>query len=465
MISVIKNFFIKKKRKESSAVRWVLFALIWIPCLLVFLNLYPGTLSTDTPRQMSEAIGQEHFTNYNPFVNTALVAIFVRLGILLGDINLGVAFYTIFQSALYAAVTSYVVYMFYVKGFVWFVVLLNLAFYAVNPINLIYSVGMWKDTFFSVVFLACSICIFKCMVGDKKWNLLSMIEVFLLVLLTSLTRNSSWTALLIFAVVLIIIDIRKKRFLKGLAGGVGLCTLLGAVASIVVMSAVYPIFGISNVSASRALSLQVQQIARTVQDDELTDAEAEKIMFLLKKGKTLEDVVSEYDPETIDPLKEVFDFNKISDNQGAFWNTFFSLMVKHSKAYLDAFVDHTSLYYWPKKPRWIWDNRIFDNEFGIERSSKLLSNHDIGGDLYELLKKIPGFIVITSSASSLWLIIICMIINSLEKKKQRNVLYLPPLIIIVGLILFSYASLFRYTYVAFILKPMYILYLFAELKE
>ncbi len=48
------------------------------------------------------------------------------------------------------------------------------------------------------------------------------------------------------------------------------------------------------------------------------------------------------------------------------------------------------------------------------------------------------------------------------EKRNDNVLIR---LLIIGLILFSYASLFRCSYAAFILKPMYFLYLYAEVEK
>ncbi|ADL33212.1 hypothetical protein bpr_I0464 [Butyrivibrio proteoclasticus B316] len=476
-IDKIKRVFIGEKRNDSVLIRLLIFGSIWLPCFAVFLNLFPGTYSTDTSAQMAEALGYNHFTNYNPFVNTIVVTLFVKIGLLAGNINVGIALYTLFQFSLYAAVGSFITYLFYQKGFKLIVVAVVLAFYAINPVNLLYSVGMWKDTFFAVTFLACSVMIYLCLTGEREWNAKNKVLLFLLVLFTSLTRNSSWTALLIFGVVLFAKGFIRNRkdsksravssLLKnmGTSGRVGLTVVIGAVMSVIVMSVIYPSFGVGNVSASRALSLQVQQIARSVQDNEITETEKERIQDFLQTGKGLNDIVENYDPTIIDPLKSIFDFDVISNRGGNFSKLYFDMMRAHPKAYLDAFVDHTILYWWPVKPKWIWDNRIYDNDYGIARSSKLFLGHDIGGELYDKMKVIPGFRLITSSASALWLIILCMIINSLEKKSGRNILYLPPLIIIVGLILFSYASLFRYTYAAFILKPMYFLYLYAEVEE
>ncbi len=482
-IDNIKRVFVGEKRSDNRLIRLLLFTIIWLPCFVIFLNLFPGTYSTDTSAQMGEVLGYNRFTNYNPFINTIVVTLFVKIGVLAGNINIGIALYTLFQFSLYAVVGSYVTYLFYQKGFRLIIVAIVLMFYAVNPVNLLYSVGMWKDTFFAVTFLSCSVMIYLCMTGEIEWNFPNKVVLLLTVLVTSLTRNSSWTALLVFGIVLFVMNVRKSRqdnvartvsntrFARsvldniGVPGKVGLTVSFGTIMAIIVMSVVYPAFGIDNVSASRAFSLQVQQIARSVQDDEITETEKERIQDFLQTDKGLEDIVENYDPAIIDPLKNVFDFDIISNRGWHFSKLYFDMMRAHPKAFLNAFVDHTILYWWPVKTKWIWDNRVYDNDYGIVRSPKLFPGNDIGGELYDKMKMIPGFRIITSSASALWLIILCMIINSLEKKSGRNILYLPPLIIIVGLILFSYASLFRYTYAAFILKPMYFLYLYAELKE
>lgn len=443
----------------SKKIRPIIFSVIWIPCFIIFLNLYPGTLSCDTPKQLSEAMLDAHFENANPMINTLVITMFVQLGTKISGSNLGIAMYTVFQFTLYAFVMSYCIEVLIRRKINRLLILFAFVFYAANPINLLYAVGMWKDSFFAIFFGATIAFTYDSI--DKKMDLKRFVIMFLLALVTSLARNSGWSSLIVFAFVLLIYSIRCKKKDTGIIAG---CIGAASIFSLVIAFALLPMIGIVNGGSNVARSIPLQQIARTVTDNELTEEEKKEVSVWIKEDCAYEDIAALYNPEISDSMKSLFDGKKINNNKQEFNGLWMELGRKYKRSYLDAAIDHTKAYWWPQTKVWRFDNSIFDNPYGVVRSPKIKPGVDIAATLYEsYFSKIPFYKEWNSGAIVLWLIIAGLIYSLIKKRHISAIMYVIPLMIFLGLIPISPAALFRYMYAAFLTKPF--LFAFQYIKQ
>lgn len=278
-------------------------------------------------------------------------------------------------------------------------------FYALNPINLIYAVGMWKDSFFSILFLATLTCSYSAIAVDKKADRHEvLLKLFFLALAASLSRNSGWSALLVFSVFLLIWGIKNRdKFIRSIA----CCISIAAILSLIISFVALPKLGISNGGDNVARSIPLQQIARTVCDNELSEEEIADISYWIKSDSSYSDIIENYRPEISDPMKRLFDGQKISQNSKEFNDLWLSLGRKYYKSYLDATLDHTRAYFWPWEQIWRFDNSIFENPYGVTKSAKIKPGTDIAASVYEsYLSKIPFYKAWNSGAIVLWLTII-----------------------------------------------------------
>ncbi len=440
----------------SKKIRIAIFALIWIPCFIIFLNLYPGTLSCDTPNQLRQAMLDAPFENANPFINTIILTFFVQIGTRISGANLGVALYTVFQFTLYCLVMSYCIEVLVRRKVSKFIIAFAFVFYAANPINLLYAVGMWKDSFFAIFFVATVAFVYDSI--DKKMDAKRFAVMFLLALAASLSRNSGWSSLLVFAVVLLIYSARRKEKDTGI---IAACVGTASILSLVIAFVLLPMIGIGNGGSNVARSIPLQQIARTVTDNELTEDEKQQVSLWIKEGYSYEDISEQYRPEISDPMKSLFDGQKINDNKKEFNRLWRDLGRKYFKSYIDATVDHTRAYWWPGEKVWRFDNSIFDNPYGVVRESKLKPGVDIAATLYEsYFSGIPFYKAWNSGAIVLWMILAGLIISLMRKRPLAATLYVIPLMIFLGLIPVSPAALFRYMYSAFLTKPFLLAFLY-----
>lgn len=428
------------------------FVIIWSSCFIIFLNMYPGTLSCDTPGQLAEAVTLQNFENYNPLINTLVLTFFVQIGMKIQGVNLGIALYTLFQFTLYAFSTTYTLgVLIRIKDSIIFRIL-GLIFF-VLPINLVYATGMWKDTFFAVIFLLDMAYILNVVGNCKKLGRKQKITIFILTILSSLARNSGWSAIITGAIILVFytkardID-EKKKIYRGIAW----TQVIGVVTALLIIELGFSSFQVESMASYTGMSVPMQQIARVVADNEATEAEKNLINNLGRYENIVENIPQEYSPSLVDPVRGLYAPEKLNTKE--FWITWLKIGIHHPREYFLGFIDHTINYWWPASSSWLIDNRIFDNEFGVNRTSKLFPDKDIAMGVYQILGYLKPLKLFSNSGFTFWMILLCMYLCKKNNNKIGQVLCVPYLMIYIGLIIFSYAGLFRYTYAAVIGMPL-----------
>lgn len=439
----------EERKDRSGIIRCYFFSFLvmWTVYFIYFLNQYPGSLSCDTPQQLKQAAGLSAFENANPFINTFMISVFVRVGrILSDDINLGVGFYTLFQLTAAALIYAYVVTTVYQKGFHKAIAALTFFYFAFVPFNIVYAVGMWKDTFFSIFFLLTITYIWNVMeaavVKRSQWILLGGLTV-----LTSLCRNSGWSALLFLVVFLVIHALKRDRKQLKLAGVI----VTGILLNFFITSVLYPAVGVSGGGdIVTALSVPIQQISRVVAEGKELEAEEYQLLAGVVEVET---VAEKYDETISDPMKHAVDEEALSANLGEYAKLWLSLGKRYPKCYLDAYLALTKNYWYPMASSWTWDTRIFENDLGVNRTPKLFKNHDLTNLFYKMYE-FPRGSMLKNSSVSLWLILLSLGFASVRKNREGMLLYVPIIGIYAGLMFTSPVALFRYTYGAVICLPL-----------
>lgn len=161
---VLARLFLNGGRRQGRWWIWLLFSLLCLLCYLpYYLMYYPTWLNNDAIWQMEQALGMSVKSNHHPYFHTLIIKLFLMLGnVLFGDLTASVAFYTFFQMALTSAVFGFLLFLLYRRGtgFFWF--FLAICFYALLPVNGMFSICMGKDAWFTAAFLlflwAVSVC-------------------------------------------------------------------------------------------------------------------------------------------------------------------------------------------------------------------------------------------------------------------------------------------------------------------
>ncbi len=436
--------------KKCVAVR---FLIIWIPLFIIFLNMYPGTLCADENAQIMQALGDLPFENSNPFINTMIVKAFAKLGMRIKDISLGVAMYTFFQITLYSAVATYVLTVLdKIKLHIAVRVLCMIFF--ICPINMIYAISMWKDTFFALVFMFTLAYALNLFITEQEIPVHSRVVLAVMSVIAALARNSGWTSLLVGALILLIYGKSKKRAsgetLRKKCRVVALCEITGVLAALVVIGVIYPLAGIKTVTDSYMYtSIQMQQLSRVIVDDVCSESEIEMLKSIYVKDDAIERIKNNYVPTLVDSVRGCYDASS-----SRFWSVWFRIGLSHPIEYFKAAADHTVNYWCPFSSSWLVDFRIFVNPYGIERTPLIFKNINLAQIVYKSVFYFIPIAALSNSGCTFWVILLCIYLCLKSKNGLGCVLCMPYLMVYAGLFLISYGCLFRYTYSAVLGMPL-----------
>lgn len=467
LLDILYDYLLSKgsadRKPISSKAVWICFlgsfALLWCTYLLVYLNQYPGSLSTDTVGQLTEILGMAPYENANPLFTTLFVGIWVKLGCaLFGTVNDGVGTYTFVQFTLAACVFAYCVSVVYKntrhKGFALFA---HLVFNCM-PYHIMYAVGMWKDTFFGICFLLTLTYLWDCTRREELTGR-HYVTAFALVLASSLARNSGWSSLLVFGLATLAYCVIKKRKTKQTLfqrlTKLSAAVMSAAVTALLVISLVYPAFGIKdNGSVVVGLSVPIQQISRVLAQEQWVRS-ADKALIQEAVNFDIEEFPERYQAGLSDPIKSCVNADQVKRNLPAYFKLWVRLGRENPKVYLDAYVDLTRGYWDFESADWLWDNRIFDNGLGVYRDAKRNPEWDDSWTLSFLFRR-PYSYVLQNSAIILWTTLVSLGYANIKKNRQAELLMIPVLMIYFGLMLTSPVALFRYVYGAAACFPLII---------
>lgn len=448
---IIKSINIAADNKSINKYLISSFIIIWGCNFVIFLNMYPGTLSCDTPAQLNQAVLDIGFENLNPLINTLVITLFVQIGMVIKDVNLGVALYTFFQFTFYSLTAVYSLYILarikYTKIFKWICTL-----FFIWPINLIYATGMWKDTFFAILMLLTMAYMLNLVTSNKNITTRQIVVFCVLVILTSLARNSGWSVLIVGGISVYLysrkIEDKEKKYnyIR-----IAYTEIVGSLLAVFIMLVVYPLCNIPQTHSYMGASIPMQQIARLVYDDVCSDEEMEMIYELGISKEAIDSIKDAYDVSLVDPLRYVYDGDKL--NSIEFFYTWFRLGLTHPYEYFKAWSDHTSNFWSIKRSSWLYDNRIFENNYGVERQAIIFKDIDLAAESYNVLSKIWPLTMLNNSAFALYLFILCAYL-CVRKNTIGGILCIPYIITYVALCIFSFAGLFRYTYQVVICMPL-----------
>ena len=129
----------KKFSIRFWAVKSAVMFLCWFPYLLIF---YPGNLSVDSYWSLQQILGNSPLNNAHPILYTGFVGIFVKLGMLIKDIEFGIALYSAAQMLILSVVFGGLIEWFRKRGAGLILQVLATCFFALNPLIAMYSVTM-----------------------------------------------------------------------------------------------------------------------------------------------------------------------------------------------------------------------------------------------------------------------------------------------------------------------------------
>ena len=484
---VYEKMFPPRKARQGQWWIWLAFFMFCLLCYLpYFLIYYPTWFNNDAVWQMEQALGMAAKSNHHPYFHTLIIKVFLTVGYgLFHDYTAAVALYTFCQMALTAAVFSFYLYLLYRRGtrILWLV--LTVFFYALLPINGMFSICMGKDAWFTAAFLLFVWAVHNCAAktgtsrtpGVRRWFCFFVTGVSVCLL-----RSNGIFVFLGTAVLLVISQIfsgraadraerqssRKEAALNGTDGGRRKYLwrerqrMYTSVAAVLVCYLLWqgPILTALQVQPPdtiESLTMPVQHLlCAYARGGNLKPEEVE----MLEAVVPLEHIDEYYNPYLFDMTKNYIrehgNQQVIAENKSAYAKLWLNVGLRNPMLYLEAEIRQTAGYYALHIPHdQILYSEYFmvDNPFGIESERKVFS-YDASIAMGEFLQWFQTFYNrVWSLGLNTWLLLFAL---ACALYRGRRAIAFAPCVMLLGSLLLATPvyNEFRYAYGVFVALPV-----------
>lgn len=470
-----KNFSIhleKMNGKVNYKYVIVVSAFIFVSWLPYFLVYYPGFIFPDSLASIYQALEEYPLNNHHPILYTLFIRICLRVGIMIKSITVGCAIYTITQMIYISFSLGYMICWLRSKGVTLKFSLIIMISFAFLPFIAQNSIAMWKDPIFSASILLWTLLLLDGVLSDGAVILRDRfytLKSSLLIFLICFSRNNGFYLILFSEIIFIIVLITTKS--KNLMLGIKKISVkigIMLVCIYLITGPIYSHIGIKD-EPVESLGIFLNQMARVVTyEGKMSDKDYEFMGKLLP----IELYPETYRPCVVDMLKwdENFNNNYLNEHLDEFIKTYFSLLIRNPRLYIEAWELNTFGYwainYWELFSDNIniekggWDSFYTMDMKGI-KPRNLLGKININWNALFSYRGTTIYLAVLN-----WLILFIVIVL-LIKRGEKYLIVLAPSIGLIGTLLIAtpYVYWQRYGLAEYYLLPVYIFILSIVLKE
>ena len=434
--------------KRSFAIRTILIFLSYIP---VFLYEYPGIFTHDSLREIYDGLNNlSHLVNHHPIFHVYLLSIFFNIGkVLFGTNNAGIAMCSIAQMFACSITFSYLISFLDKQKISNTIRIICFLFILLYPPFYFYSISLWKDVPFALAMVYFTVQTVKIFTDgkylDNKYNILKIIISAIFVIL--FRNNGIYVVLLSFLMYIIFYKGRRKQM--------SLIFIVLLVFYIIFKGPVFSLLNVKDGPTREALSIPIQQVARTYvyKQDSLTEEEKK----LIHKWITNEDITTNYNPYVSDNMKETFSEELFKENKMEFIGLWFKLFLKYPSVYFESFFIGSYGYWYPDETNWIAENWY---EYGYNSSVEYQKSPLVNLKIVERIKddvntrKIPIISILFSIGFFFWMLLFLLAYAIYNKRYQLVFIFLPILFLWLTTIASPVWCEYRYIYSLFTTFPL-----------
>lgn len=350
IVSQKKSSNSKITSKKIFVIACLVFVAAWLPYVL---SCMPGGIFADTFASISQAINMDDsgfraLNNHHPILYTlfwrGIILISRRMG---HDIFFACFLFLIIQFLIIAVSMAYMVAWGYKKGVSFTVTILLILFIALFPMFPMWTVSIWKDTYFGLALLYLSMLLGELVFYDGDEDLLDneryLIKFFAVGLFVGFTRNNGKYVLYVILVFLIVSRIKVAVKRMKMFG----CFIAIILSIQIVQGPVYDSLDYNTDEMVESLAVPIQQMAYLVACDyDLTEEELNYIATIAP----IESVKEYYNPMIFDSLKWYapnFNMELIKSNPREFFYNYFCLLLKYPQGCFKAWALETCGFWAP----------------------------------------------------------------------------------------------------------------------
>ena len=426
------------------------FGVLFLVYSIYLIIFYPGIINYDNANQIKEVLGMHTryldsivvineditLTNFNPILHTLLLGNLFKIGVNIGNVNLGLFLYSFLQMIAVVGILSYALKFLHDEGVKSKYLLGILLIYVIVPYFPLYAITAVKDTFFTMFVLLYIIKLYQFIKYDFKFkDYLIFIIIMLLVIL--FRNNGIYLVMLSFPFTLIF----KRGIRKQI---VILCILvLGFNYS---YGKVLNILEIPNTSIREMLSIPFQQTARYVKyhSADVTEKEKKNIDKILNYDTLAE----RYNPILSDKVKNEYNKYATNDDLKNYFESWLNMLFKHPMTYINATVSNVYGYFYPDTYRWYVYNTLNEKlpEAGFDYH--FIDTFEIARDLISgyssVLRDIPIVKLIVNCGFYTWCYLFLMVVLIMQKKSKYIILLAPAFSLVLMNVAGPANTYFRY---------------------
>ena len=445
--------------------RWQVWLFFFLVCLLCYLPYYlmyfPTWFNNDAVWQMEQALGLAARSNHHPYFHTLIIKAFLTAGYgLFGSYTGAVAFYTFFQMTLTAAAFGFYLYLLYCRGTAFFWLVLAAFFYALLPVNGMYSICMGKDAWFTAAFLLFLWAVWRCTSGReggrRRWLLF-----FLTGLAVCLLRSNGIFIFLgtAFCMVLARLLVGRRTFGSGEKKGRSMYLSVAAVLACFLLwqGPVLDGLHVEPPDTIEGLTMPTQHLlCAYVRGGSLTKEE----VGMLEAVVPLAQIDDYYNPYLFDITKNYIRENgnqqAIADNKWEYAKLWLRVGLRNPMLYLEGEVRQTAGYWAYRVPHYQYlysEYFMVDNPFGIVNERKVFTYDDSLAMGEYLMKFQDLFNKVWSLGLNTWVMLFGLVYLAWQKKSA--LCYVPFIMLLLSLLLATPVyNEFRYAYGLFAAFPL-----------
>ena len=323
--------------RHTGVVAFAVIFLCWLPWLVSY---YPASMEWDVYVPIRQQLGYDPATNHHPWFYATVIGFAYRLGLILGDKNIGIFLYSLGRAVVMAAIYARCCVLQRKAGAPGWLPVATMLFFAVTPVWGAYAKHAFKDTLAAALFcwyIMALIAVVR-LVHEKFLRVLPCLEYSAAVLFSALFRNNLVYIVIPVTAVLVLVALAGKLKLRYAA-----LLLLGVLLFEGYQGYIFNVRGVEPGNAREALSIPIQQTARTVvqHGDEI----AEEDMAVLREY-FMDDCFRWYDPIISDPVKGFGDdYYQSFRDYIPYLKVWGRIFFQFPGTYLEAFIAHSSGYY------------------------------------------------------------------------------------------------------------------------
>lgn len=336
-LNIHKIKIFEKERCVDNKKFLLLWGLIFICWLPYFLRYFPARMSPDSFYVIHYA-NEGILSDLHTFGHTWFFGAFFHLGkIISGNLNIGIAFSTIAQMLILSLMFSSVIKYLYKKGLNKYLCFIIFCLYALSPLNGVYSVTLWRDILFGGSFAVICLYLFEYVNNNYKLSFWKIILLFFTLILMLFFRNNG-IYIVIILLPLIIVFCKKNRLFTSIFG-ISIILIY-----FLIKGPVFNYFNVTQTKSIEAYSIPLQQIARVIHlNGNINDDELSYLNNIMDVNKVKES----YSQLISDPIKNITNGNKISENKSLFLKNWLKVLLKNPQIYIESYLFQTIGYWYP----------------------------------------------------------------------------------------------------------------------